>query len=107
MASGITHVAIDLSASYAKAVREGLPDAVLVADRFHVIRLANDTVTAVRQRVIRQHEGRRGRSTDPARRVRRRLLTAHERLAHRRSQTCEYVDRHLILNFVKRRRFAW
>jgi len=27
---GITHVAIDLSASYAKAVREGLPDAVLI-----------------------------------------------------------------------------
>jgi len=77
---GITHVAIDLSASYAKAVREGLPDAVLVADRFHVIRLANDTVTAVRQRVIREDQGRRGRKTDPAWRVRRRLLTAHERL---------------------------
>ena len=77
---GITHVAIDLSASYAKAVRDGLPDAVLVADRFHLVRLANDTVTAVRQRVIRQDQGRRGRSTDPAWRVRRRLLTAHERL---------------------------
>ena len=77
---GITHVAIDLSASYAKAVRDGLPHAVLVADRFHVIHLANDTVTAVRQRVIREHEGRRGRSTDPAWQVRRRLLTAHERL---------------------------
>jgi len=77
---GITHVAIDLSASYAKAVREGLPDVVLVADRFHIIRLANDTVTAVRQRVIREDQGRRGRKTDPAWRVRRRLLTAHERL---------------------------
>jgi hypothetical protein len=51
---GITHVAIDLSTSYARAVREALPDAVLVADRFHLIRLANDTVTAVRQRVIRE-----------------------------------------------------
>ena len=30
--SGITHVTIDLSASYAKAAREALPDAVLVAD---------------------------------------------------------------------------
>jgi transposase len=30
--------------------------------------------------VIREHEGRRGRSTDPAWQVRRRLLTAHERL---------------------------
>ncbi len=77
---GITHVAIDLSASYAKAVREGLPDAVLVADRFHGIRLANDTVTGVRQRMIREDQGRRGRKTDPAWRVRRRLPTADERL---------------------------
>jgi len=53
---------------------------VLIADRLHLVRLANDTVTAVRQRVIREHEGRRGRRTDPAWRVRRRLLTAHERL---------------------------
>ena len=76
----VTHVAIDLSASYAKAVCDALPGAVLVADRFHVVRLANDAVTAVRQRVIREHEGRRGRKVDPAWRVRRRLLTAHERL---------------------------
>ena len=34
---GITHVAIDLSTSHARAVRE---------DRFHLIRLASDTVTA-------------------------------------------------------------
>jgi transposase len=77
---GITHVAIDLSASYAKAVRDGLPQAVLVADRFHLVRLANDVVTAVRQRVIREHHGRRGRKVDPAWQVRRRLLTAYERL---------------------------
>ncbi|WP_234423925.1 transposase [Intrasporangium calvum] len=31
----VTHVAIDLSASYAKAVRDALPDAVLVADKFY------------------------------------------------------------------------
>jgi transposase len=31
----ITHVTTDLSSSYAKAVREGLPNAVLVADRFY------------------------------------------------------------------------
>lgn len=40
--AGITHVAIDLSAAYAKAVRDALPAAVLVADRFHVGALAND-----------------------------------------------------------------
>ncbi|CCG05234.1 ISL3 family transposase [Blastococcus saxobsidens] len=77
----ITHVAIDLSASYAAAVRAGLPHAVIVADRFHLVRLAGDTVTAVRQRVIRETEGRRGRKVDPAWRLRRRLLTAHERLS--------------------------
>lgn len=78
--AGITHVTIDLSASYAKAVRDALPDAVLVADRFHIVQLANKMVTDVRQRVIRESEGRRGRKTDPAWTARRRLLTAHERL---------------------------
>jgi len=77
---GITHVTIDLSASFAKGVRDGLPNAILVADRFHLVQLANDTLTAVRQRVVREHEGRRGRKVNPAWRVRRRLLTAHEHL---------------------------
>jgi transposase len=76
----ITHVTIDLSASYAKAVRDGLPNATLVADRFHLVHLANDAVTAVRQRMIREHEGRRGRKVDPAWQVRRRLLTGFEHL---------------------------
>ena len=78
--AGITHVTIDLSASYAKAAREALPDAVLVADRFHLVALANDMLTQVRQRVIRETEGRRGRKTDPAWAARRRLLTGYERL---------------------------
>jgi transposase len=76
----ITHVTTDLSASYAKAVRDGLPNAVLVADRFHVIHLANGMLTAVRQRVVREEQGRRGRKVDPAWQARRRLLTAHEKL---------------------------
>lgn len=76
----ITHVTIDLSASYAAAVAKALPGAVLVADRFHLVQLANDAVTGVRQRVIRETEGRRGRKIDPAWRVRRRLLTGYERL---------------------------
>jgi len=78
--AGITHVTIDLSASFAKGVRDGLPNARLVADRYHVVALSNQTVTAVRQRVVREHEGRRGRKVDPAWRVRRRLLTGHEHL---------------------------
>ena len=44
----------------------GLPDAVIVADRFHLVHLANDMLTEVRQRVTREHYGRRGRAIDPA-----------------------------------------
>ena len=78
--AGISHVSIDLSASYAKAVRDALPNAVLVADRYHLVALANKTLTQVRQRVIRESQGRRGRKSDPAWAARRRLLTGHERL---------------------------
>ena len=77
---GVTHVAIDLSASYARAVADALPGAVVVADRFHLVRLANDMVTEVRQHTTRQARGRRGRKRDPEWAGRRRLLRAHERL---------------------------
>ena len=77
----ITHVCIDLSASYAKAVTDALPGAVLVADRFHLVRLGNEMVTDVRQRVTRADRGRRGGKHDPEWASRRRLLTAHERLS--------------------------
>ncbi len=74
-------VCIDLSASYAKAIADALPGAVLVADRFHLVRLGNDMVTAVRQRATREDCDRRGRKRDPEWVSRRRLLTAHERLS--------------------------
>ena len=79
--AGVTHVTIDLSASYLRAVTDALPDAVVVADRFHLVRLANDMVTEVRQHATRDVRGRRGRKRDPEWAGRRRLLTAHERLA--------------------------
>ncbi len=91
--AGITHVTMDLSSSYAKAVREALPNAVLVADRFHLVQLANTMVTEVRQRVIRESEGRRGRTSDPAPNARRRLLTARERL---RPETFDKMWKSLI-----------
>jgi transposase len=78
---GVTHVTIDLSASYSRAVRVGLPRAVIVADRFHLVRLANDMLTEVRQRVTREHYGRRGRRVDPAWASRRRLLTGYPKLS--------------------------
>ena len=76
----VTHVAIDLSASYAKALRDALPDAVLVADKFHLVALGNQMLTEVRQHATRQARGRRGRKKDPEWAARRRLLLAHERL---------------------------
>jgi len=82
-------VTIDLSAAYAKAVRQALPDAVLVVDRFHAVQLGNDMLTQVRQRVIRETQGRRGRKTDPAWANRRRRLTTHERLRPEMFAGCE------------------
>lgn len=74
----VTHVSIDLSASYAKAVRDALPDAVLVADKFHLSALGNQMLTEVRQHATRAARGRRGRKKDPEWAARRRLLLGHE-----------------------------
>ena len=79
----VRYVAIDPAAGYAKAVRTAglLPQASIVVDHFHIVKLANDAVTAVRRRVIVEQQGRRGRRNDPAWANRRRLLTAQERLS--------------------------
>jgi transposase len=76
-------VAIDPAAVYAKAVTTPglLPNAVLVVDHFHLVKLANEALTKVRRRVIWEQQGRRGRKIDPAWANRRRLLTAKERLS--------------------------
>lgn len=76
-------VAIDPSAAFRKALREQLPQAAVSVDAFHLVKLANDMVTAVRQRVIREAKGRRGRSTDPAWTNRRLLLRAGNTLSPR------------------------
>ncbi|WP_344089200.1 transposase, partial [Nostocoides veronense] len=73
-------VTIDLSASYLRAVTDALPNAVVVADRFHLVRLANNMVTEVRQHATRDVRGRRGRKRDPEWAGRRKLLIGHERL---------------------------
>ena len=79
----IRFVAIDPAAVYAKAVSTAglLPNARLVVDHFHIVKLANDAVTRVRRRVIWEQKGRRGRKIDPAWANRRRLLSARERLS--------------------------
>jgi transposase len=50
-------VAIDMSAAYASAVRERAPNADIVYDRFHVVKLVVDAVDAVRRSECAQLEG--------------------------------------------------
>nr|WP_276548849.1 ISL3 family transposase [Brachybacterium muris] len=59
-------VAIDPSAAFRKALRTYLPRAAVSVDKFHLVKLGNDMVTTVRQRLARTHHGRRGRKDDPA-----------------------------------------
>ncbi len=80
---GVEVVAIDPSAAFRKALREQLPAAAVSVDAFHLVKLANDMVTQVRQRVIREQKGRRGRSVDPAWTNRRLLLRAGNTLSAR------------------------
>jgi len=50
----IETVTIDLCAAYIKAVRESLPQAEIIFDRFHVQRLASDAVDEVRRSIVRE-----------------------------------------------------
>lgn len=74
-------VAIDPSAAFRRALREQLPQAAVSVDAFHLVKLANDAVTTVRQRISQQHKGRRGRGEDPSWANRRLLLRAGDTLS--------------------------
>ncbi len=73
-AAGIRHAVIDPYQPYATALANEVPDAKLVVDHFHVIRLANQALDEVRRRVQHATVGHRGRKGDPLYRIRRRLL---------------------------------
>jgi transposase len=80
---GVEVVALDPSAPFAAAIRRLLPQATVVVDHWHLVRLANQALTEVRQRVAREQLGRRGRKPDPAWAHRRLLLSAGDRLSRR------------------------
>jgi transposase len=80
--AAIHHVVIDPYQPYATAVAHALPDVRLVVDHFHTIRLANEALDEVRRRVQHATLGHRGRKADPLYRIRRRLLTGHERMSN-------------------------
>jgi transposase len=73
-------VAIDPSTPFRKAITEHLPHAALSVDAVHLVKLANDALTAVRQRVAQQVKGRRGRLIDPSWANRRLLLRGADTL---------------------------
>jgi transposase len=61
----IRYVTIDMCTVFVSAVRRILPDAIIVVDHFHVVKLAGDAVDEVRRRVTTTTRGRRGRDSDP------------------------------------------
>ena len=79
-ATGSAGAVLDMSGAYRTAYDRVLPNAVQVADPFHVIRLANQRLDEVRRRVQNDTMGHRGRSRDPLYRIRRLLTAAHEKI---------------------------
>ena len=52
----VRHFSCDLSGAYAQGIREHFPHATVTADRFHLVKLVNDAVDAVR-RIEQQRAG--------------------------------------------------
>lgn len=78
--AGIEVVATDLAQSFRAGLSPHLDHAIRVADPFHVVRVANRCVVAVRRRVQNDTLGHRGRKQDPLYKIRKLLLTGSERL---------------------------
>lgn len=81
--AGIEVVATDLAQSFRAGLSPHLDHATRVADPFHVVRVANRCLDAVRRRVQNEVLGHRGRKDDPLYRIRKLLLTGSERLNER------------------------
>lgn len=77
---GIGWGVIDLSGPYRKTFGDSLPDATLVADPFHVVKLASTRLDDVRRRTQQETLGHRGHRDDPLYKSRKLLTIGHERL---------------------------
>lgn len=84
--AAVQAAALDPWRGYLRAVRDELPHAAVTVDRFHIVRLANQALTEVRQRTQQETLGRRGKAGDPLYGIRRLLLYGEERLTPRRKQ---------------------
>lgn len=52
--ANVEAVAIDMSTAYIKAVSQALPDAAIIFDRFHIVKLLNDCLTKLRRQLYRE-----------------------------------------------------
>jgi len=53
----IAAVSMDMSAAYWKAVRAHLPEAAVVFDKFHIVKLVNEKLDDLRRALVREAEG--------------------------------------------------
>jgi transposase len=81
--AAVERVALDPYRGYYNALVGGLDAPDVVVDAFHIVKLGNTVVDEVRRRVQQATVGHRGRTGDPLYRIRRLLLTGHERLSAR------------------------
>ena len=81
--AGIDWGVLDMSGPYRKVYNDSLPNAVQVADPFHVVKHAGTKLDECRRRVQNETMGHRGRKDDPLYRARRLLTKAHEDLDER------------------------
>jgi transposase len=79
-------VAMDGFTGFKTATAEELPEATVVMDPFHVVRLAGDALDHCRRRVQQELHGHRGRKDDPLYRARRTLHTGTDLLTDKQHQ---------------------
>ena len=91
----IKAVAIDMSPAYTAAVRDNLPDATLVYDHFHIIKLYNEKLTELRRDLYR--EAVDGLQKDVLKGIRWLLLKNRENLDPQKRER-ERLDEALELN---------
>lgn len=76
----VDYVAIDMCTIFKSAIRRILPHATLVVDHFHLVQLANQTLTEIRRRVTVTQRGRRGRKGNREWELRNRLTRSAARM---------------------------
>ncbi len=79
----VSVVALDPHRGYSKGLLSHMAHATVVLDHFHGVGLANRAVDLVRRRVQNETLGHRGRKGEPLYGIRKKLVTAHERLSER------------------------